>query len=356
MKTAASGMSFIKQLRTPAIPMAYLQLMVEIMAERGVGLDGLLPGTAIEPSLASRPDARMAAAQWGQVVLNAMRLSGCRALGYEYGLRMQLSVHGFLGFATMTSRSGEDALKVLQRYFQSRQRNMQVSWRIDGASCVIGLRELHPLGPVRHFMIEALLIGIMRGVCASLSSHDTTDFELGFDWDEPSYHAEYRDRLPRTRFGQPGNVVRFPARLLRVRPPLADALASQQAIERCEHELTLAGGADADLSTTVRSALTVTEGVYPSQRDMATRLHLSGRSLARKLSAEGTSFTQLLDEARRRDALRLLEHSDLKLEEIATRLGYLNPANFTRAFRTWTGQAPSRYRRGFARGPVKPNP
>ncbi|MGQ0622457.1 MAG: AraC family transcriptional regulator ligand-binding domain-containing protein [Panacagrimonas sp.] len=356
MKTAASRMSFGKQLQTPAIPMAYLQLMVEIMAEHGVGLDALLSGTTIEPAQATRPDARMAAVQWGQIVLNALRLSGCRALGYEYGLRMQLSVHGFLGFATMTSLSGEEALKVLQRYFQSRQRNMQVSWGVEGESCVIGLRELHPLGPVRGFMIEALLLGIMRGVSASVSSHDTTDFELGFDWAEPSYHAAYRERLPRTRFGQPGNIVRFPARLLRVRPLLADALASQQAIERCEHELSLAGGADADLAARVRGALTGAAVPYPSQQDMATRLHLSGRSLARKLSAEGTSFTQLLDEARRRDALVLLEHSALKLEQIATRLGYLNPANFTRAFRAWTGEAPSRYRRRFARGPAEAKP
>ena len=356
MKTAASRMSFDRQLRTPAIPMAYLQLMVEIMAGHGVGLDALLSGTAIEPAQANRTDARMSAAQWGLIVLNAMRLSGSRALGYEYGLRMQLSVHGFLGFATMTSLSGEDALKVLQRYFQSRQRNMQVSWKIEGDSCVIDLRQLHPLGPVRSFMIEALLIGIMRGVSASVNSHDTTDFELGFDWDEPSYHAAYRERLPRTRFGQLGNVIRFPARLLQVRPPLADALASQQAIERCEHELSLAGGADADLTASVRRALTGAAGAYPSQQDMAARLHLSGRSLARKLSAEGTSYTQLLDEARKRDALRLLEHSDLKLEQVATQLGYLNPANFTRAFRVWTGEAPSQYRKRFGRGPVKPNP
>lgn len=347
-------MSFGEQLRTPAIPMAYLQLMVEIMAEHGVGLDALLAGTGIAPEQATQPDARMAAAQWGLIVLNAMKRSGRRDLGYEYGLRMQLSVHGFLGFATMTSLSGEDALKVLQRYFQSRQRNLRVSWAVEGESCVIGLQELHPLGPVRHFMIEALLIGIMRGVASSVGSNDTRDFELDFDWEEPPYHAAYRERLPRTRFGQRGNLVRFPAQLLRVRPPMADALASQQAIERCERELALAGGADAGLSARVRGALTGASGVYPSQQDMAERLHLSSRSLARKLRSEGSSFAQLLEEARRRDALQLLEHSNLKLEDIAERLGYLNPANFTRAFRGWTGEAPSRYRKRFGRGPVEP--
>lgn len=356
MSTATPKLSFGKQLRAPAIPMAYLQLMVEIMAEHGVGPNDLLSGTGIQPQQATSPDARMSAAQWGLIALNAIRLSGCHALGYEYGLRMQLSVHGFLGFATMTSLSGEDALKVLQRYFQSRQRNLQVLWRVEGDACLIGLQELHPLGPARHFMIEALLIGIMRGVSGALNAHETRDFELGFGWQAPPYHATYRERLPRTRFDQPGNVVRFPARLLRVRPPMADVLASQQAIERCEHELTLAGGATTNLADSVRGALTGAVGAYPSQQAMAERLHLSGRSLARKLRAEGTSFTQLLDDARQREALRLVEHSDLKLEEIASQLGYLNPANFTRAFRAWTGDAPSRYRNQCIRKPVKPAP
>lgn len=127
-------------------------------------------------------------------------------------------------------------------------------------------------------------------------------------------------------------------------------LASQQAIERCEHELTLAGGPEPDLAARVRRALSDLDDGYPSQQEMAERMHLSSRSLARKLSAEGISFAQLLEEARRRDAVRLLEHSDLKLEEIAARLGYLNPANFTRAFRALTGEAPSQYRKRIGHG------
>lgn len=341
-------MAHSKPLRTPAIPMAYLRLMIEIMDEKGISAEALLAGTGLHPAHTTQADARITAIQWGLVVLNAMRLSRCPALGYEYGQRMQLSVHGFLGFATMTSGSGEEALKVLQRYFQSRQRNLQVSWEIVGEVCVLSLRELHPLGPVRAFMYEALLIGILRGLLASMGTHDTRDFELGFDWAEPSYHADYRERLPRTRFAQAGNGIRFPARLLRVRPPLADALASQQAIARCEHELTLAGGAEPDIAAAVRDALGSAARGYPSQQALAGQLHLSVRSLSRKLAAQGTSFAQLLEAARGRDALQLLEHSDLKLADIAGRLGYLNPANFTRAFRGWMGEAPSQYRKRFA--------
>ena len=314
--------------------MAYLQLMVEIMAEHGINVDALLKGTGIEPAQANQPDARMAAWQWGLIVYNAMELSDCRSLGYEYGLRMQLSVHGFLGYATMTSLSGEDAIKLLARYFRSRQRNLQLSWSIEGDACVINLEELHPLGPVRAFMFEALLIGIARGTATLVGTHDLSGFELAFDWEEPAYHQAYRDRLPPTRFGQPRNALRYPARFLQMSPQLADAMASQQAIERCEQELALAGGAHAELAASVRGALTGLSGPYPTQQAVAKQLHLSSRSLARKLRAEGTSFAQLAREARKRDAVRMLEHSDLKVEDIATRLGYLNPATSPVPFAT----------------------
>lgn len=334
-----------RSLLTPVIPMSYLQLMIKITADYGVETAALLNGTSISADSVTRPDARMTAIEWGLIAQNALRLSGCPSLGYEYGLRMQLPLHGFLGFATMTSLSGEAALNILERYFRSRQHNLRFSWHLEDDSCVIQLEELHPLGPVRHFMLEALLIGMMKGAEDLVESRDVSEFTLEFDWKEPDYHAQYTERLPRTRFQQGRNAIRFPKKFLQLSPRLSDALASQQAIERCEEELALAGSMDADIVTRVRRALNGPHGTYPSQDEVAKRLCLSTRSLARKLRDEGMSFSELVKEEKQREAMSLLKNSGLKLEEIAARLGYINPANFTRAFRLWTGQTPSEFRR-----------
>ena len=45
------------------------------------------------------------------------------------------------------------------------------------------------------------------------------------------------------------------------------------------------------------------------------------------------------------DAKLMLAQSDVQIEAIATRLGYVEPANFPRAFRKWTGETPSAFRR-----------
>ncbi len=82
----------------------------------------------------------------------------------------------------------------------------------------------------------------------------------------------------------------------------------------------------------------------PSLSDLADALHLSERSLQRKLSAEGISFKALLDETRRDLARAYLEQSRHSLTEIAFLLGFSDQSNFNRAFRRWTGRSPGGYR------------
>ncbi len=67
---------------------------------------------------------------------------------------------------------------------------------------------------------------------------------------------------------------------------------------------------------------------------------MSVRSLQRHLADAGVTYSQLLEAARRDAAFRLMEDRRLSLSEIASVLGYSDPAHFTRAFIRWTGQTP----------------
>ena len=82
----------------------------------------------------------------------------------------------------------------------------------------------------------------------------------------------------------------------------------------------------------------------PEAEELATQLNMSLRSLQRKLQEEGTSFNMLLDETRRELANCYIGDQQLSISEISYLLGFSEPANFTRAFRRWTGKAPSEYR------------
>src|SRR5690606_22697145 len=128
------------------------------------------------------------------------------------------------------------------------------------------------------------------------------------------------------------------------RPVMADPLASRGAIELCERELALAADQEADITQRVRAELVLSGSGYPDLEQVANRLCVSTRTLKRKLQRHGTSFLLILEECRRRDAQKLLEHSGLSVQAVAARLGYQNPANFSRAFSKWTGESPTSFR------------
>jgi AraC-like DNA-binding protein len=83
----------------------------------------------------------------------------------------------------------------------------------------------------------------------------------------------------------------------------------------------------------------------PRQQELARILHLSARTLNRRLADEGTHFRELGLQSRHRRACRLLAESDLPIIRIALQLGYQDGANFTRAFRRSFGLSPIDFRK-----------
>ena len=59
----------------------------------------------------------------------------------------------------------------------------------------------------------------------------------------------------------------------------------------------------------------------------------------------GTSFVNYMKEIRIREAKKLLQDTDLKVQEISARVGYDNEKHFMKTFRGQCGVSPSEYRR-----------
>ena len=78
--------------------------------------------------------------------------------------------------------------------------------------------------------------------------------------------------------------------------------------------------------------------------DTAKRLHMSPRTLQRKLAEANTTYLQLVDDTRKDLALRYIEDPRRSVTDITFSLGFSQPSAFTRAFRRWTGLSPSDYR------------
>jgi len=85
-------------------------------------------------------------------------------------------------------------------------------------------------------------------------------------------------------------------------------------------------------------------GQRPSIDVISQALHMSPRTLQRRLQGSGSSFQRVLDKARRQMARYYLSNSVLELNEAAYLLGFEDPNSFGRAFRAWEGVAPSDWR------------
>ncbi|NVK42929.1 MAG: AraC family transcriptional regulator [Oceanospirillaceae bacterium] len=82
-----------------------------------------------------------------------------------------------------------------------------------------------------------------------------------------------------------------------------------------------------------------------TMEEVADSMHTTSRTLRRKLTEEGTSFQEIKDGLRRDTAIHLLSQPAEPVALIARQLGFSEPSAFTRAFKQWTGVAPSAYRR-----------
>jgi AraC-like DNA-binding protein len=82
-----------------------------------------------------------------------------------------------------------------------------------------------------------------------------------------------------------------------------------------------------------------------SADDAAALLDTSARTLQRRLEADGTSFTAVVEATREALARELLGAGELTVAEVAYRVGFADAATFSRAFKRWTGTPPGRFRR-----------
>lgn len=267
-------------------------------------------------------------------------------IGTEIGWRLPPTAFGSLGQAMLASATARDALELCQRYWELLARGISIHVAIHDDQCVLSFVVDVPVDErFRQLLVESTLSSVYRGILA-LVPESAGRIEVWFDFAEPSYGAFMREKMPGTRFGMPLIQCRTPAALLELPLAMASPIGLQTALMQCELEAR-ALNLRKSFSERVQKELTFSAQGYPSLEQISARLDTSARTLRRRLGEEGRGYSTLLEEARHRDAIRLLANPTLKIAEIADLLGYKDASNFTRAFRKWAGMAPIKFQSCF---------
>lgn len=322
----------------------YVPLLLEMMEKRGFRAEQLLEGIALpERSQWNEPGLRVLASEYEQLIRRALALSGEPWLGWEFGLSMNVSTHGFLGYAAMSSATLGDAIDLAVKFFRTRSTIVALEFFTDGEQAVIQADEQLALNDLANFSIESLFSSLYFMAQKMLSDQMLVG-EVRFAYSKPPYFDKLAPLLPGpSLFDCPHHQLRFDKALLKVPLKFADPRLTQMAQSQCEEEM-----ADIQLPPTllgqVKRVILAEVGNFPNVDDVANELHMSSRTLKRKLQQLGTSYQKILDDLRRGLAVEYLTRSTHAIDEIAALLGYSDASNFARAFRRWTGKNPSDYR------------
>lgn len=248
-----------------------------------------------------------------------------------------------LGYAWLASATLHEGLERLSRYFKMVTTAGQVCLeeRDDAFYVTFVLEELEPAAA--KVSLDAGAATLLR-MCRTSYGENFNPLRVSLRREKP----DCADRMA-AYFGAPiaygadENMLAFGKAELRERLPTANAdlaRANDQVIAeylaRLDRSL-IAMQVKVKLLEHLPSG-TVTEEV------VAGDLHMSLRTMQRKLRDQGTTFKALLDETRRELAGQYIENSRLSIGEITYLLGFSEPSNFSRAFKRWKGVSPSEYR------------
>ncbi len=322
----------------PTFHGSYALHLLQLVERWDVSADAMLDGLDLDVEELSDPRTYVPLTAARTLVERAFALTEEPALGFFMGTTLRLSTHGYLGFAALAAKNVSGALAVAERFVSTRTDALRFVSRRDGARVALTVEVNPALGDTfTTFLVGTVFVTI--AYAAELITQRRLEGVAEVTFAERPEFARFHGVLHGDiRYGQPTNRLVFDASILDLPLVMADEAASRLAIEQCEAELSRMSDLEPAVAE-VRRHLP-TEGGFRSLESVASRMHVSPRTLKRKLASAGTSFSQLLDEMRRVRAEALLQDRSLGLEDIAARLGYANAANFSRAFRRWTGRTP----------------
>ena len=330
-------------LQAELVPITYAEALLALAGEFDVPRERLLVAAGLRAELLLNPTGRLSLADFHQLAGAALVLCDEPALGLLLGLRLNASTHGILGYALLSSANLERAVQFALKYYRVLGLTFELELVDNPDFLELRASESIPLGVLGRFAAEGLF-GSLYGIAQFLLGERPLGVEVGFAYAEPAHAARYREAFGvAAQFEQPWHWFRLPRHYLTRPMALANPATMQMCEQQCEALLATLDVQEGLLSR-VRRLLLARPGDFPDLDSAARALHTSGRSLRRHLSAAGTSYQQILDEVRKRLALQYLETTHLPLFEIASLLGFSDPSNFRRAFRKWTGRAPTDYR------------
>lgn len=326
------------------IAKSLLMNLVGFSKERGVELSSILKRLELDLS----DDIQFVPiGQYADVFDHVLRETGDENLGLHLGEYYNFAALGIVGQIIQVSKTLEEGVLKAIEFFSLFSNVLSVSLQKHSSTFSLNFevdKESLSQFPetCRHLVISSMTFSFRE--IHYLTLKHTFPQEVSIDFDVKNKEEFSKVFKHPVQFNSAGNTISFSNNILSEKIQFSDfellLVLEGVARQRLEQVLQQQNTFTNNLKSLIYRLL---EPEFPSLSLIARNLHMSERSLQRKLKAEGTSYSKVISEIRKEIALDYLK-KDLSIKEISYLLGYAEASVFINAFKKWYHDSPANYR------------
>lgn len=313
----------------------------DVLSEEAVArFRALLVSEGVDFATMRTPGAQ-APMRWLRDAYPAIDVDQASFLGYFAGEQVRLTSYSLLSLPLVGASSVSEVLRLLEfiplisnaisaRFFE-RSDAVLIMLTANSGDLV--------LDRIPVFYCAAAIVHLLR-----ILSGDPLDLTIHVACPQPPSLAGHPEcAAGKLRFNAPMHYIIVPRSTLEAVCRFSDPLAYQNAIANLQTMMIGLGTPD-EIAVRVKHLIDDGPGLLRID-EVAKHLNLSVSTLKRRLAESGTNFSEIMERTLRDRAMLMLMDASMTLEAIGWALGYSDLANFSHAFKRWTGVAPGIFRR-----------
>lgn len=321
--------------------------IIDYCREIGIDYEAVLAVANLQEADLSELDKRIPFEAYMAAFETAATLSGDPFFGLHFGEQIKPGHYGIVGMVAMSCSKASELMDLHSQYQSLVADNVINHYETteEGVRLTCTPKVDNFTNNRLHFESAfSAWITLARWI-TGLKNH--YPIEVCFTFPAPDelseYHRVFGENI---RFEQPAATVLFDSVLMNAPIPQSNPALRRQLETQANELLLKAGGNQTDpVLQKVQHLIanSLADGT-PDIESVAEQLAMSTRALQRKMSELDSSFSKLLDSTRQELAMSYIQKPHVSLTEIAFLLGFSEQSAFNRAFKRWTGDAPSSYR------------
>mgnify|MGYP005839714957 CR=1 FL=1 len=323
----------------------WLEYLLDAALHHGCDLSPALVELGVTDEQLETPDARIPLRIEQQLLEQALHDTGDPLFGLHMGERIRPRFMGELGYATMSGSNLRQAIDLMVVFQRVTTEFAEAAVAHQGDQVMLSWHTPAAESTTTRHRVEAVFAAAVtfgRWICDTHASPVAVHFRHAAPaGDLTEYQQLFRCPV---LFQQPENTIILDSRLLDLPMKDADPEVHHIMRKRLQQAVTRHLARDNLLDQVRMEIRQLLERTIPQVENVAEALEMKPWTLRRRLRAENTDFSTLLEDERRALASDWLLHSDRSVSQIAADLGYSEQSAFNRAFKRWFNTTPVAYR------------